>query len=106
MPERPQQPEAARSERDRVIPQSWTEKAEGEDTPDDKGREGPVPEANVPGHHPDREQDQPEGPPPQPGDRDREEPEEGRPEEEPTVEADQADPRAPGPGDSEAETPE
>lgn len=103
MPERPQQPEAARSERDRVIPQTWTETAEGEGTPEEKGREGPVPEANQPGHHPDREQDQPEGPPPQPDDRNEEE---GRLEEDPTVEADRADPEAPGPGDSEGKTPE
>jgi hypothetical protein len=105
MPERPQQPEAARSKRDRVIPQSWTEKAEGEPAPDEKGREGPVPEANKPGHHPEREQDQPESLPPQQGDRDQEKQDEGRLEEDPTVEADQADPGAPGPGDSEGETP-
>jgi hypothetical protein len=104
MPERPQQPEAARSERDRIIPQSWTERAEGEGTPEEKGREGPVPEANEPGHHPDREQDQPEGPPPRPGDGDDEE--QRRPDEDPTVEADQDDPGTPGPGDSEGETPQ
>src|SRR6476619_4595265 len=28
---------------------------------------GPIPEDNLPGHHPEHEQDKPEGPPPEPG---------------------------------------
>jgi hypothetical protein len=63
MPQRPQQPGIARSERDQAIPQSWTERAEGEGTPEEKGRQGPVPEDNRPGHRPEKDQDQPEGPP-------------------------------------------
>jgi hypothetical protein len=63
MPERPQQPEQARSERDQVIPQSWTQRAEGEKRPRAKGRGGRVPEENRPGHQADQEQDKPESPP-------------------------------------------
>jgi hypothetical protein len=63
MPERPQQPELARSERDQTIPQSWTERAEGEKKPTSKGRKGPVPKENRPGHHPEEEQDKPAAPP-------------------------------------------
>ena len=65
MPERPQQPELARSEHNRTIPQSWTERAEGEKRPRDKGRGGPVPEENRPRRRPPKEQDKPEAPPPE-----------------------------------------
>jgi hypothetical protein len=80
MPERPQQEELARNEHNQTRPQAWTERSEGEKDPRGKGRSGPVPEENRPGHHPEREQDQPE---------------------DPTMGADQAEPTAPGPGDSE-----
>jgi hypothetical protein len=97
MPQRPQQEEIARNEHNQTIPQSWTERAEGEGTPRDKGRAGPVPEENRPGHYPLKDQDQPEGPP------DGQEAQDEREgdTEDPTVEADRADPEAPGPGDSE-----
>lgn len=60
----PQQPEIARSRRSEVDPASAKTRTGGPTT--EKGRLGPVPEENLPGHHPEHEQDKPEGPPPKP----------------------------------------
>jgi hypothetical protein len=55
---RPQQPEIARSGRTPVDP-DYTEGSMPQDTSNDPAL-GPVPPANQPGHHPEREQDKPE----------------------------------------------
>src|SRR5688572_32633116 len=60
----PQQPELARSRRSEVDPAAAKTRTGGSTT--EKGRHGPVPEDNLPGHHPEHEQDKPEGPPPKP----------------------------------------
>ena len=54
----PQQPELARSRRSAVDPSSA--KATAGETPNATPEAGAVPEDNRPGHHPDREQDQPD----------------------------------------------
>ena len=58
---RPQQPEIARSGRSAVDQDNWEVNAGS--GPTDETDLGPVPEANQPGHHPEHEQDRPEGPP-------------------------------------------
>ncbi len=60
----PQQPELARSRRSEVDPAAAKTRTGGPTTV--KGRTGPVPEDNLPGHHPEHDQDKPEGPPPKP----------------------------------------
>jgi hypothetical protein len=60
----PQQPELARSRRSEVDPAAAKTRTGGPTTA--KGRTGPVPEDNLPGHHPEEEQDKPAGPPPRP----------------------------------------
>src|SRR3954470_23002852 len=64
----PQQPEIARSMRSEVTAEVAS-KTKAETLPVDApgGPGGPVPEDNLPGHHPEHEQDKPEGPPPEPG---------------------------------------
>lgn len=57
---RPQQPEIARSGRTDVDPEHAAESLEGRRTPRHKGRTGPVPPENQPGHHPSDEQDKPD----------------------------------------------
>ena len=52
----PQQPEIRRSERGEIV-QDAAQARTGQ-----KGRTGPVPEDNQPGHHPEHEQDQPDLP--------------------------------------------
>jgi hypothetical protein len=54
----PQQPELRRSRRSPVDPRSVKEQRLDE-RPDEHGRSAPVPEDNVEGHHPEREQDKP-----------------------------------------------
>jgi hypothetical protein len=98
---RPQQPELARSERGRVDPHSWPDVGTPDAVPGDRGATGPVPEENRPGHHPEKEQDKPQGPP-----EEAEESAEGSEPEDPTLPADQAKPESPGPGDSEGARPE
>ena len=58
----PQQPEMHRSGYHAADPSSA--KGHVDATGDEKGNTGPVPEDNQPGHHPEHEQDKPEGPPP------------------------------------------
>lgn len=60
----PQQPDLARSGRGATDPDSA--KAHTDAPPAETGPEGPVPEDNLPGHHPAVEQDKPVGPPPRP----------------------------------------
>ena len=60
----PQQPELARSRRSEADPASAKTRTGGPTT--EKGRTGPVPDDNLPGHHPEHEQDKPAGPPPAP----------------------------------------
>lgn len=63
----PQQPEIARSMRSEVTAEVAS-KVKAETLPvDAPGGGGPIPEDNLPGHHPEKEQDKPEGPPPEPG---------------------------------------
>ena len=63
----PQQPEIARSMRSEVTAEVAS-KVKAETLPvDAPGSGGPIPEDNLPGHHPEKEQDKPEGPPPEPG---------------------------------------
>lgn len=58
----PQQPELRRSKRTAVDQDTW--EVEAGKVPDaDAGGVAPVPEDNLPGHHPEQEQDKPEGPP-------------------------------------------
>jgi hypothetical protein len=64
----PQQPEIARSMRSEVTAEVAS-KVKAETLPVDApdGGPGPIPEENLPGHHPEHDQDKPEGPPPTPG---------------------------------------
>lgn len=57
---RPQQPEIARSGRTDVDPDHAAESLDAKRTPRSKGRTGPVPPENQPGHHPPDEQDRPD----------------------------------------------
>ena len=57
---RPQQPEIARSGRTDVDPDHVGEALEGARSPRSKGKTGPVPPENQPGHHPPEEQDKPD----------------------------------------------
>jgi hypothetical protein len=61
---KPQQQEVARSGRGASDPGSAKSNVGGPS--DESGPAGPVPEANQPGHHPDVDQDKPDGPPPVP----------------------------------------
>jgi hypothetical protein len=59
---RPQQRELARNEKVPALSPDATEtQLTGEPEPDESGRTGAVPEENLPGHHPEEEQDKPEG---------------------------------------------
>lgn len=63
---KPQQPELARNRKGSTDHDGPEMRArEGTTTVDrgDPGGVGPVPEENQPGHHPETEQDKPEGPP-------------------------------------------
>jgi hypothetical protein len=66
---KPQQPEIARSGRGETDPAAAKTRTGG--PTDATPPAGPVPEDNLPGHHPEQEQDKPTGPPPQPGTRAR-----------------------------------
>jgi hypothetical protein len=57
----PQQPELHRSGKGASDPASA--KGHVDEPPGDGGDAGPVPPPNRPGHHPEHEQDKPEGPP-------------------------------------------
>jgi hypothetical protein len=70
----PQQPEMARTRRRgelepegkrkaREVKRGWANKPQ----PEESEAAGPMPEDNRPGHHPPKEQDKPEGPPPRRG---------------------------------------
>jgi hypothetical protein len=61
---KPQQPEIARSGRSEVDPNAVKTRRGG--PTDSSPAVGAVPEDNLPGHHPDHDQDKPEGPPPKP----------------------------------------
>ena len=61
---KPQQPELHRSGKGATDPASAKAAAEVGGAGGATGPTGPIPEDNVPGHHPEREQDKPEGPPP------------------------------------------
>ncbi len=61
---KPQQPELHRSGLGATDPASAKAAAEVGGAGRTSGATGPVPEDNVPGHHPAHEQDKPEGPPP------------------------------------------
>jgi hypothetical protein len=63
---KPQQQEVARSGYSEVTAEDVAVRKAGGPT-DEKGRTGPVPEDNLPGHHPSVEQDKPKGRPPRPG---------------------------------------
>ena len=56
---KPQQPELRRSGRGATDDDSA--KARASRPLDEKGEAGPVPEANAPGHHPEEDQDKPDG---------------------------------------------
>lgn len=56
---KPQQPELHRSGKGASDPGSAKAKVEVSGEPPGSGAPGPVPEANTPGHHPEREQDKP-----------------------------------------------
>jgi len=58
---KPQQPEIRRSGRGATDDDAAKAKATGS-APPPEGNAGPVPEANLPGHHPDEEQDKPAPP--------------------------------------------
>ena len=60
----PQQPELRRSERGATSDDAAPLGADA--PPPSSGADGPIPEGNRPGHHPDEEQDKPTGPPPMP----------------------------------------
>lgn len=100
---RPQQQEMARSGHTQTDAAHRAEREEARDVPPDSGSAGPVPPENRPGHHPERDQDQPERPP---AEGDGEQGSSGQETEDPTVEADEASPVEPGPGDSEGARPE
>jgi hypothetical protein len=55
----PQQPELRRSGRSNTSQEDAHAKQEARGVPKEKGKGGPVPEENRPGHHPDEEQDKP-----------------------------------------------
>ena len=55
----PQQPELRRSGRSNTSQEDAHAKQEARGVPKEKGRRGPVPEENKPGHHPNKEQDKP-----------------------------------------------
>ena len=57
----PQQPELRRSGRDAVTENPPAADLAAPSPPAANGEAGPVPEDNLPGHHPDDEQDKPEG---------------------------------------------
>jgi hypothetical protein len=57
----PQQPELHRSGRGASDPKSAKAHVDGPEA--EEGRGGPVPPDNQPGHHPEHDQDKPEGPP-------------------------------------------
>jgi hypothetical protein len=57
---RPQQPELARSGRTDLDPDRIGTELEARKPPETKGRTGPVPAENQPGHHPDQEADKPD----------------------------------------------
>ena len=60
----PQQPELRRSGQDAADQDSAKTHLQAQgDQPDEGPRPGPVPEDQRPGHHPEKEQDKPEGPP-------------------------------------------
>ena len=63
----PQQPEIARSMRSEVTAEVASKVKAETLPPDAPAPGGPIPEDNLPGHHPEHEQDKPEGPPPEPG---------------------------------------
>jgi hypothetical protein len=63
MGEHPQQPEIDRHGLGEVDQDGRTISREDERRERSSGRTGPIPEDNRPGHHPEREQDKPEGPP-------------------------------------------
>ena len=59
---RPQQRELARNEKVPALSPDATEtRLTGEPEPEESGRTGGIPEDNLPGHHPDEEQDKPDG---------------------------------------------
>ncbi len=60
---KPQQPELHRSGKGATDPASAKANPEVAGNPGVKGASGPIPEDNLPGHHPEKEQDKPEGPP-------------------------------------------
>jgi len=59
----PQQPEIERRGLGEVDQDGRSISRETERTKTAKGRTGPVPEENRPGHHPEHDQDKPEAPP-------------------------------------------
>jgi hypothetical protein len=63
----PQQPEIARSRRSEVTAEVASKVKAGTSLPEGDTATGPIPEENLPGHHPPVEQDKPQGPPPEPG---------------------------------------
>lgn len=60
---KPQQPELHRSGLGATDPASAKAAAEVGGAGRAAGASGPVPEDNLPGHHPEHEQDKPQGPP-------------------------------------------
>ena len=56
---KPQQPELHRSGKGATDPASAKAAAEVGGSPGAGGAAGPIPEDNVPGHHPEKEQDKP-----------------------------------------------
>ena len=63
MGERPQQPEIERRGLGEVDQDGRALTRESDQDRSTSGRTGPVPPENQPGHHPEHEQDKPEGPP-------------------------------------------
>ena len=61
---KPQQPEIRRSELGETDQDGRRINRETDEAGTSSGRTGPVPPDNQPGHHPDSDQDKPEGPPP------------------------------------------
>jgi hypothetical protein len=59
----PQQPELARSLRSPATPDHVKGRITADSLPDEGAGGGPIPEDNLPGHHPPVEQDKPTGPP-------------------------------------------
>lgn len=58
---KPQQPELRRSDRGATSDDATKERLTAPSIPGVDGAGGPVPEANLPGHHPPQEQDKPSG---------------------------------------------